>query len=126
MIIKRINEFNNNFDYINELTELESDYLVSVSGDFANIDKDIFILIGYNPHSNYNRVKISYDKNNRTKIFSIDVDQLVFLGDYDKTIINEEVIRKLSRWIKINIDIIHDLSKEDMDIKLINKLYKIK
>ena len=124
MRIKKINEFNNN-DYVNELTELESDYLISVTGDFANIDKDIFILLGYNPHSNYNRIKVSPDKNNRTKTFSIDVDRLVVLGDYDKNIVTKNVIENLFRWIKINIDIIHDLSKEDTDIKLINKLRKI-
>ncbi len=125
MSLKKINEFNNNQDYVNNLTDLECDYLLSVDGDYANIDKDIFILVGYNPHSNYKRIKIS-TKNDRYKTFSIDIDRLVVIGDYDQSIITKEVINNLFRWIKINRDLLEELSsEEDYSVSKILGLRKI-
>lgn len=125
MIIQRLNEFNNNVDYVNNLTDLECDYLSHISGDYANIDKDIFILVGYNPHSNYKRIKIS-TKDDRYKTFSIDIDRLVVIGDYDQSIITKEVINNLFRWIKINRDLLEELSNsEDYCVSKILELRKI-
>ena len=125
MSLKKINLINNNQDYVNNLTDLECDYLSHISGDYANIDKDIFILVGYNPHSNYKRIKIS-TKNDRYKTFSIDIDRLVVIGDYDQSIITKEVINNLFRWIKINRDLLEELSSErDYSVSKILELRKI-
>lgn len=124
MIIQSLNEFNNGHDYVNNLTDLECDYLSHISGDYANIDKDIFILIGYNPHSNYKRIKIS-TKNDRYRTFSIDIDRLVVIGDYDKSIITKDVISNLFRWIKINRELLEELSSED-DYGSVSKILELK
>jgi hypothetical protein len=104
---------------------LECDYLLSIDGDYLNIDNDIFIFVGYNPYSGVKRIKISTDKNDRYKTFSIDIDKLVIIGDYNKSIITNDVINNIFRWIKINRDILEELSKEDVDAGSLLKLLKI-
>jgi len=125
MKIKKINEFINN-NYIDKLNDEELEYMLSVSGDYANIDKDIFIWVGYNPYSNYTRIKVSPNKNNRFETFVIDVDRLIVLGDYDSEIITKSVINNIKRWIKINIETIHELSVENPNVNLLKNLVKIK
>jgi hypothetical protein len=124
MRIKKMNELYYNNIYT-EITDLECDYLLSIDGDYLNIDNDIFIFVGYNPYSGVKRIKISTDKNDRYKTFSIDIDKLVIIGDYNKSIITNDVINNIFRWIKINRDILEELSKEDVDAGSLLKLLKI-
>jgi hypothetical protein len=124
MKIKKINEFVNN--YIDRLSDDELEYMLSIPGGYANIDDDIFIWVGYNPYSDYTRIKISPYKDNRLETFAIDVDKLIVLGNYDKEIINKSDLNNILRWIKINIETIHDLSVENPDVNLLKKLVKIK
>jgi hypothetical protein len=124
MILKKINEFLHQDIYTN-ISDLEFEYLLSVDGEYVNINKDIFIFIGYNPYSDVKRIKISTNPNKRTDVFSIDIDRLVVIGDYDQSIITKEAINNLFRWIKINRDTIEELSTKSTDVSLLFDLVKI-
>lgn len=125
MKIRTINEFFNSDTPYEIITEEEMDYLISIPGSYMNIYPEIFIFIGHNPHSAFKRIKVSPNKKFREKVFTIDIDQLVVLGDYDKSVITNKTIDNIFRWIKINRDILEELSKEDFDVILIKKLTKI-
>ena len=115
--IKKINEFIVNSIYdleklsVYKLTEEEYEYVVSTSISNMNIDKNLknyFIYMGYNPIFEKPRIKIC--ETSSKKCFIILLDSLEVIGDYDTNVITDDVIDRLKKWIKLNIEIIYKFS----------------
>ena len=115
--IKKFNEFIDNSIYdleklsVYKLTEEEYEYVASASFDDVNIVRGLnnyFIYMGYNPIFEKPRIKIC--ETSSKKCFIILLDTLEIIGDYDTNVITDDVIDRLKKWIKLNIEIIYKFS----------------
>ena len=115
--------------YIKNFSLDDYDNLISLSlteiGIKSNYSDNLYIWLGFNSSSDDIRIKITNNKYDKTKTFVINVDTLEVIGEYDKTIISEDDIYNIKRWIKLNISQIHEFSDNNNDgdaIKFLNNL----
>lgn len=116
---------------IDELTDDESDYLITLSFDRTNISNnldDYILMIGFNPEFDKPRIKIYSKKSD--KCFIILLDTLEIVGEYDHNVFDENIIERLKTWVKLNIkDLLHFSNDDEYNINPLNfveNLSKIK
>jgi hypothetical protein len=78
--------------------------------------KDVVIWVGHNPHTNDKRIKVSKQLKARSKddCFTITIPEFKVLGNPNKELITDDVMKDIRTFVELNMQLIFDYSDEKM------------
>lgn len=108
---EQLNEFKN-YSYITDDELLE---MSNITYKTTGIQK-VVLWIGPNPAGHWKRIKVSNvaNKFDGKDCFTITIPDFKIIGDVNTSIITNEVMNKIIKFIQINIDIINSFSNYEI------------
>jgi len=101
--------------YATFLTDEELMTMTDISPRQTGIE-NVFIWVGFNPHSQGRRIKVSNIPNHfdRKDCFTVTLPDFKILGNQNAELITDDIIKDILKFVELNMQLIFDYSDEKM------------